>query len=64
MLITSMWYTTSEQPGRCYVLFLADTCAAAISFWYTFNGVGVGIGGLIGYGIGQIKGSLPSWRYE
>jgi MFS family permease len=29
-----------------------------------FNGVGVAGGGLIGYGIGQIKGALASWRYE
>lgn len=35
-----------------------------ISAWYAFNGVGVGLGGLIGYGIGHINGSLASWRYE
>lgn len=51
MLFTSMFYTRSEQPSR-------------ISCWYAFNGLGVAGGGLIGYGIGQIKGSLPSWRYE
>ncbi|KAK6911067.1 hypothetical protein L486_05319 [Kwoniella mangroviensis CBS 10435] len=51
MLITTMWYKSSEQPSR-------------ISAWYAFNGVGVGAGGLIGYGIGHIKGSLASWRYE
>ncbi|KAK1239077.1 hypothetical protein MKX08_006138 [Trichoderma sp. CBMAI-0020] len=51
MLITSMYYTRAEQPSR-------------ISAWYAFNGVGVAGGGLIGYGIGQIKGMLPSWRYE
>ncbi|WWD20820.1 hypothetical protein CI109_105297 [Kwoniella shandongensis] len=51
MLITSMYYTRAEQPSR-------------ISIWYAFNGVGVGGGGLIGYGIGSIKSSLASWRYE
>lgn len=51
MLFTSMFYTRDEQPYR-------------ISAWYAFNGVGVAGGGLIGYGIGQIKGSLSPWRYE
>ncbi|UOH79687.1 hypothetical protein LQV05_000696 [Cryptococcus neoformans] len=51
MLITSMYYTREEQPSR-------------ISSWYAFNGLGVAGGGLIGYGIGQIKGSLATWRYE
>jgi MFS family permease len=30
----------------------------------SFNGIGVGLGGLIGFGIGHIKGALQSWRYE
>lgn len=51
MLITSMWYTRREQPIR-------------IGLWYTANGFGIALGGLFGYGIGQIRGSLPSWRYE
>ncbi|KAL2880386.1 hypothetical protein SGCOL_004103 [Colletotrichum sp. CLE4] len=51
MLITSMYYTRSEQPSR-------------ISAWYAWNGIGVAGGGLIGYGIGHIKGALESWRYE
>ncbi|RSH81048.1 uncharacterized protein EHS24_008482 [Apiotrichum porosum] len=51
MLITSMYYTRAEQPSR-------------ISAWYVWNGVGVAGGGLIGYGIGNIKGSMASWRYE
>lgn len=51
MLITSMWYTRKQQPVR-------------IGIWYTANGIGVAVGGLLGYGIGQIKGSLPSWKYE
>ncbi|KAK8850644.1 hypothetical protein IAR55_004563 [Kwoniella newhampshirensis] len=51
MLFTSMYYTRAEQPSR-------------ISVWYAFNGIGVAGGGLIGYGIGSIKGALQSWRYE
>ncbi|KXJ91625.1 allantoate permease [Microdochium bolleyi] len=51
MLITSMYYTRAEQPSR-------------IAAWYIWNGVGVSGGGLIGYGIGHIKGALESWRYE
>ena len=66
MLIISMFYTREEQPWR-------------ISIYYAFNGVGVAGGGLIGrrdalifrvrlmtsgYGIGHIKGSIESWRYE
>lgn len=51
MLITAMWYTRRQQPLR-------------IGIWYTANGIGIAGGGLLGYGIGQIKGSLPSWKYE
>lgn len=51
MLITSMWYTRRQQPIR-------------IGLWYTANGAGIAIGGLLGYGIGQIKGALASWKYE
>ncbi|KAJ6130769.1 hypothetical protein N7512_003549, partial [Penicillium capsulatum] len=51
MLITSMWYTRREQPVR-------------IGLWYTANGGGIALGGLLGYGIGHIKGALPSWKYE
>lgn len=28
------------------------------------NGVGIALGGLLGYAIGHIKGKLASWRYE
>ncbi|ORY88561.1 major facilitator superfamily domain-containing protein [Leucosporidium creatinivorum] len=51
MLITCTFYTRAEQPSR-------------ISAWYAANGVGVAGGGLLGYCIGQIKSSLPSWKYE
>jgi MFS family permease len=45
------WYTRREQPLR-------------IGLWYTANGLGIALGGLLGYGIGHIKGALASWRYE
>lgn len=51
MLITSIWYTRRQQPVR-------------IGIWYTANGFGIAAGGLLGYAIGNIKGSLPSWKYE
>lgn len=31
---------------------------------YSANGLGIALGGLLGYGIGNIKGSLPSWKFE
>jgi len=51
MLITAMWYTRREQPVR-------------IGLWYAANGIGNSLGGLLGYAIGHISGSLPSWKYE
>ncbi|KIY67095.1 MFS general substrate transporter [Cylindrobasidium torrendii FP15055 ss-10] len=51
VLITATWYTRGQQPSR-------------IGYWYMANGIGIAVGGLLGYGIGQIKGALPSWRYE
>ncbi|KAI1504731.1 putative MFS allantoate transporter [Biscogniauxia marginata] len=51
MLITSMWYTRKQQPVR-------------MGLWYTANGLGIALGGLLGYAIGNIKGILPSWKYE
>ncbi|KAJ6007550.1 Major facilitator superfamily domain general substrate transporter [Penicillium herquei] len=51
MLITSMWYTRKEQPVR-------------LGLWYTANGIGISLGGLLGYAIGHIRGKLPSWKYE
>ncbi|KAI5899790.1 MFS general substrate transporter [Schizophyllum commune H4-8] len=51
MLITVSSYTRAEQPSR-------------ISTWYAANGLGVAGGGMLGYGIGHIKGRLASWRYE
>ncbi|KAI1326583.1 putative MFS allantoate transporter [Xylariaceae sp. FL0255] len=51
MLITGMWYTRRQQPLR-------------MGLWYTANGFGIALGGLLGYGIGHIRGALPSWKYE
>ncbi|KAK5124163.1 hypothetical protein LTR85_001866 [Meristemomyces frigidus] len=51
MLITSMWYTRRQQPIR-------------MGLWYTANGFGIALGGLLGFGIGNIKGGLPSWKFE
>ncbi|CAG8901767.1 unnamed protein product [Penicillium egyptiacum] len=51
MVVVSTYYTRAEQPWR-------------ISAYYLWNGIGVVGGGLIGYGIGNIKGGLQSWRYE
>ncbi|KAK0225436.1 MFS general substrate transporter [Armillaria fumosa] len=51
VLITGLWYTRSQQPIR-------------IGLWYSANGIGIALGGLLGYAIGHIKGALPSWRYE
>lgn len=51
MLVTQMWYTRREQPIR-------------IGIWSCGFGLGVTGGGLLGYGIGHIKGALPSWKYE
>ncbi|KAJ0305320.1 hypothetical protein Brms1b_010863 [Colletotrichum noveboracense] len=45
------YYTRRKQPIK-------------IGLWYTANGVGIALGGLLGYGIGNIKGALASWKYE
>ncbi|KAM0811755.1 putative MFS general substrate transporter-2 [Seiridium cardinale] len=42
VLITSQWYTRSEQPAR-------------VSYWFIGNAIGQIIGGVIGYGIGHIS---------
>lgn len=46
-----MWFTRNQQP-------IVTGC------WYASQGIGIGLGGMIGYGIGQIKASIPAWRYE
>jgi MFS family permease len=42
VLITSMWYTRQQQP-------------IVIGYWYSANGIGIAVGGLIGYGIGNVR---------
>ncbi|WRT64798.1 uncharacterized protein IL334_001732 [Kwoniella shivajii] len=49
--ITGMWFTRRQQP-------------TVIGYWYAGNGVGIALGGILGYAIGHIGGSLASWRYE
>jgi MFS family permease len=52
LLLTTMWYTVEEQPIR-------------IGYWSTFLGLANSFGGLLGYGIGNIKnGALEPWRYQ
>jgi MFS family permease len=46
-----VWYTRRQQPVR-------------MGLWYTANGFGIALGGLLGFGIGNIKGALPSWKFE
>ncbi|GJN71494.1 hypothetical protein PLICBS_005559 [Purpureocillium lilacinum] len=50
-LITVMWYRRREQPLR-------------YAIWYSASGMGVLIGALLLYAIGQIKGPLEPWRYQ
>ncbi|KAH7316931.1 major facilitator superfamily domain-containing protein [Stachybotrys elegans] len=48
MIVNSMWYRKEEQPLRT-------------AFWYnTFAGV---FGGILSYAIGNINGSLSTWKY-
>ena len=50
-LITVMWYKRREQPLR-------------YAIWYSATGMGVLIGTLLLYAIGQIHGRLSPWRYQ
>jgi MFS family permease len=50
-MLTLSRYTRRQQPVR-------------IGIWYTANGFGIAMGGLLGFAIGNIKGSLPSWKFE
>jgi MFS family permease len=54
VLITATWYTRQQQPAR-------------IGAWYAANGIGIALGGLLGYGIGQIPGTSAlkaPWQWE
>ncbi|KAK0384682.1 hypothetical protein NLU13_1334 [Sarocladium strictum] len=48
MMIVGMWYTREEQPFRAGV-------------FYSCNGIGIMLGGLLSYGIGQIEG-FQVWK--
>ncbi|KAF5970064.1 allantoate permease [Fusarium bulbicola] len=48
MMIVSMWYTREQQPFRAGI-------------FYCCNGVGAMLGGILTYGIGQIK-NFPVWK--
>jgi sugar phosphate permease len=48
MMIIGMWYTRSQQPFRAGV-------------FYSCNGVGAMVGGVLTFGIGQIK-TIAVWR--
>lgn len=41
VMITGMWYTREQQPIR-------------IGYWYCANGIGIAVGGLLGYAIGHV----------
>jgi hypothetical protein len=47
MMIVGMWFTRKEQPARAGI-------------FYCFNGVGSMTGGILFYGVGQLKG-FPVW---
>jgi hypothetical protein len=42
LLVTSIWYTRQQQP-------------TIIGYWYSANGIGIAVGGLLGYGIGNVR---------
>ncbi|KAL4790326.1 major facilitator superfamily domain-containing protein [Aspergillus venezuelensis] len=48
MMIVGMWYTRAEQPFRAGI-------------FYSCNGLGAMVGGILTYGIGQIK-TIAVWR--
>ena len=49
MLISSQWYTKSEQAPR-------------FSFWYCGLGAGQILGGLVSFGFQQVKGHFAGWK--
>jgi hypothetical protein len=68
-------YTRAEQPNRisawyCFNVrreLLVGVCRAGETYFdlmLTIQGIGVAMGGLLGYAIGTIKGALVSWKYE
>jgi MFS family permease len=51
--VSSLFYSPTNQRFT-----------AVIGTWYASQGIGIGLGGLIGYGIGQIDAAIAAWRYE
>lgn len=51
VMITAMWFKRDQQ-------------AIVVGCWYASQGIGIGLGGMIGYGIGQINAAISAWRYE
>ncbi|KAI9332583.1 MFS transporter [Zopfochytrium polystomum] len=49
VMIVAQWYTRQEQPFRA-------------GAFYSCNGLGSMVGGILTYGIGQIGGSFPVWK--
>jgi MFS family permease len=47
--ITAMWFTRQQQP-------------LVIGCWYASQGLGIGLGGILGYGIGQMRVGIANWR--
>jgi hypothetical protein len=72
MLFTSMYYTRAEQPSRISAWYLFNGIGVAggqsrytpTIFVVLPNSIVASAGGLIGYGIGHIKGAMASWRLE
>ncbi|KAH8649204.1 MFS transporter [Xylariales sp. PMI_506] len=50
MLITNGWYPRKNQSFR-------------MGFWFSFNGIAQILGGLLAFGLGNIKSSIQSWKW-
>ncbi|GIZ47362.1 hypothetical protein CKM354_001045500 [Cercospora kikuchii] len=50
VIMIGMWYVSAEQPLR-------------LEAYYCTNGIATMFGGLIGYAVGHINGSLDRWMY-
>ncbi|KAH9907175.1 MFS transporter [Xylariomycetidae sp. FL2044] len=50
MLITNGWYPRKNQSFR-------------MGFWFSFNGTAQILGGLLSYGLGNIRSGIASWKW-
>lgn len=50
MLITNGWYPRKNQSFR-------------MGFWFSFNGIAQIVGGLLAFGLGNIKSGIQSWKW-